>query len=256
MLLVDRDILSRGESLIEGFHKESVTNIGYDLTADGFWMADQEQKEVILQPGESVFVQAKENIKLPNDIVGRVVLRNSRIRQGFSLDAPIYQPGHHTSVFCRLTNVSADELVLRSGQQYAMILFEQLAAEPENPYRGAFSDESKFTGLASYEGQYRQQMKVIEKKAEDIKAMEKTIYANVLVILTVFVALFSFITTNLSLLSTNAGTETFLVHNFVLLGCISFLVGLLNGLVKEHCGHKQWILTAIFLLAAVVVWLI
>lgn len=256
MLLVDRDILSRGESLIEGFREESVTNIGYDLTADGFWVANQEQKEVTLQPGESVFVQAKENICLPNNMVARVVLRNSRIRQGFSLDAPIYQPGHHTSVFCRLTNVSADELVLRAGQQYAMILFETLETEPKAPYSGAFSDESKFVGLASYEGKYRQEIKAIEKKTEDIKSMEKTIYANVLVILTVFVALFSFITTNLSLLSSNAGTDTFLIHNFVLLGCISFLVGLLNGLVKNNHCWKHFLLTAIFLVAAIVIWVI
>ena len=255
MLLVDRDIISLGESLIEGFRKDSVTNIGYDLTAEGFWVSDQEQKEITLQPLESVFVQAKENIRLPNDMIGRVVLRNSRIRQGFSLDAPVYQPGHYTSVFCRLTNVSSDELVLRSGQKYATIQFERIGNEPDTPYKGAFSDETKFTGLASYEGQYEKQMRAIEKKTEDIKSMEKTIYANVLVILTVFVALFSFITTNLSLLSANASVERFLIHNFVLLGCINFLVGLLNGLVKEDHNWKRWLPTILFLLIALAIWI-
>lgn len=256
MLLVDRDIISQGETLIEGFQENSVINIGYDLTAEKFWVSDKEHTEITLQPGESVFVQAKENIRLPNNMIGKVVLRNSRIRQGLSLDAPVYQPGHYTSVFCRLTNVSAEEIELKAGQKYATILFEELNCTPNKPYHGAFSDETKFTGLSSYEGQYRKQMKAIEKKAEDIRSMEKTIYANVLVILTVFVALFSFITTNLSLLSANASIERFFIYNFVLLGCINFLVGLLNGFVKDNHDWKRWIPTFLFLAVAFAVWVL
>lgn len=256
MLLVDRDIISRGETLIEGFQEKSVTNIGYDLTTGKLWRSEKEQEEITLQPGESVFAQAEENIRLPNDMIGKVVLRNSRIRQGLSMDAPVYQPGHYTSVFCRLTNISAEEIDLKAGQKYATIMFEQLEHAPNRPYHGAFSDETKFTGLSSYEGQYRKQVRAIEKKAEDIRSMEKTIYANVLVILTVFVALFSFITTNLSLLSANASVERFFIYNFVLLGCINFLVGLLNGLIKDNHKGKRWIPTVVFFSAALAVWIL
>ena len=75
----------------------------------------------------------------------------------------------------------------------------------------------------------------------------------VLVILTVFVALFSFITTNLSLLSSSADTAQFLIYNFVMLGCISFLVALLNGVVSFAKSHRiPWIASIVSFLIAIV----
>lgn len=159
MILVDHDIAALGENLIEGFSPNSITNIGYDLTAKVFWVADKPLTQATLLPGESAFIQAKENIHLPNNMIARVTLRNSRIRQGYSLDAPVYQPGHHTSVFCRITNVSSETLVLQAGQRYAMVMFETLDSVPDNPYAGAFSNEHDFIGLSSYTKQYRKEIK-------------------------------------------------------------------------------------------------
>lgn len=235
MVLTDHEIhaCTSKSGLIENFDPDCFTNIGYDLRADKFYTKTNGVSRQILKSGESVFVGAMENIKLPNDMIARVVLKNSRIRQGFSLEAPVYQPGHHTKVFFRLTNVSNDEIELQSSEKYATIMFDKLSMAADKPYEGTFSEEMNFSGMGEYTGIYEKEIRKIERKKEDIKDLEKTIYSNVLVILTVFVALFSFLTTNLSLFSSSANAVQFLLYNFVMLGCISFLVALLNRVTGE-----------------------
>lgn len=148
------------------------------------------------------------------------------------MDSPVYQPGHKTRVFFRLTNISGNELRLSAGEKYATLLFEKLTSIPGHPYDGAFSDEFDFSGLGKYKDIYEAQIREIEKQTEDLKAAEHSIYANVLVILTIFVALFSFLTTNLSILSSGLTIRFFLLCNAVLLGCISFLVAIMSGVVS------------------------
>lgn len=239
MVLVDKEIAAMCQAeggLIDSFDETCLMNIGYDVRAKYFVLgrAEREQKtSVSLAPGESAFVASVERVNLPDDLLCRVALKNSRIRQGFTLDAPVYQPGHHTRVFFRVTNVSDDELTLNAGDKLAALLFERLSARPEHPYEGAFRDEFDFSGLAGYQDIYRRQIREIEKKSEDLRSVEHSIYANVLVIITVFVALFSFLTTNISLISSSAGASQFLLYNFLLLGCISFLVALIDGVVNR-----------------------
>lgn len=258
MVLADRDIHKRTSEncLIENHDPACFTNIGYDLRADYFVSKGINVPHVTLKCGESAFVGTTENIKLPNDMIARIVLKNSRIRQGFSLDAPVYQPGHYTKVFFRLTNVSSDEIELRSGDKYAMIMFETLSRPVDSPYSGTFSGEMDFSGMGRYTDIYKKEMQQIERKAEDLKTMERSIYANVLVILTVFVALFSFLTTNLSLLSASANITQFLVYNFVMLGCVSFLVALLNGIISvKKRSIFLWGVSAIMFVAAILVFI-
>ena len=107
MLLIDKKLFKQGASMIEPFDEEQVTNIGYDLRTDCFFLdTNTSKKEVDLAPGDTVFVRTTETLDLPNDMAAAVQLRNSRIRQGLSLTAPIYQPGHKSKVFFRVTNAT------------------------------------------------------------------------------------------------------------------------------------------------------
>lgn len=100
MILCDKQICEYGNTLIRPFSKDAVQSIAYDLQTESFTNErGKERTEFSLQPGESVFVRSKEEIKLKADIVGKVILRNSRIRQGLLLTAPVYYPGHNTKVF-------------------------------------------------------------------------------------------------------------------------------------------------------------
>lgn len=239
MVLVDHQIIKRIDEcqLIESFDRACVTNIGYDLRAKGFYLGAERKDSVFLEPNESAFVESEEIVAMPKDLLGRVALKNSRIRQGLSLDAPIYQPGHKTRIYFRLTNVSANVIALHSDEKYATILFDQLSAEPDHPYNGAFRDEFNYRGMGSYKKHYKKQIQQIEKKTEDLKAMESSIYANVMVILTIFIALFSLLGINISLAANSATIDKYFIFNFLLLGGISFLVALLSAFMK---AKKPW----------------
>ena len=100
---------------------------------------------------------SKETVALPGDLAARVLLKNSRIRQGLALDAPLYFPGHSTRVFFRVTNVSADTVSLDASRGIAQLTFETVDGV-EHPYEGAFSGEMDFSDLASYEDVYGDQV--------------------------------------------------------------------------------------------------
>lgn len=253
MVLVDRDIrkMAEQDGMIESFDRSCLTNFGYDLRAKSFYVSDKALERVVLQPQESAFVESVETVSMPKNMMGWVCLKNSRIRMGLSMDSPVYQPGHKTRIYFRLTNVSADSIELIQDERYATILFEKLTGVPDEPYSGAFSDEFSFKGLGDYKDIYRRQIREIEKKTEDLKSVEHSIYGNVLVILTVFIALFSFLTTNISLAANSAQTVQYFVFNTLLLGCISFLVALLGTILRpKKRMWAYWVPTILCFIAA------
>ena len=259
MVIVDHEIMDRvkSENLIDSFDDSCLTNIDYDLRAKRFYASSRGEESITLQPNESAFVESVEVVSMPTDMLGRIALKNSRIRQGLSLDAPVYQPGHKTRIYFRLTNVSADTIVLYAGDRYATILFDKLSAEPDQPYHGAFRDEFNYRGLGDYKDLYKRQMRELEKKTDDLKSIENSIYGNVLVILTVFVALFSFLTTNISLAANSASIKQYFVFNGILLGSISFLVALIGMVIKpKRKMWMYWIPAVICFAAAFLVYLL
>ena len=121
-----------------------------------------------LGPGDSTFVSCVECVALPNDLTASVLLRNSRIRQGLSLDAPLYFPGHGTRLFYRVTNVSGSTITLDKSKGIAQVAFQHVDGMVAHPYHGAFSDELNFNGLADYSDVYAGELKKVEDKKEEI----------------------------------------------------------------------------------------
>lgn len=257
MVLVDREIRARVDSanLIDSYDEECLTNIGYDLRAKQFTVDGEMKTSVTLGPGESTFVEPVETVNMPTDLMGQVVLKNSRIRQGLSLEAPFYQPGHQTRTYFRLTNVSDDSITLYADEQYATVVFMKLSQEPQRPYDGTFQREFDFRGMGSYQGVYERQMRVLEGKEDDIKGLESSIYANVLTILSIFVALFTFLTVNITLTANSATIKMYFIFNALMLGCISFLVALLNTVVKSKPSDwRSWVPALASFLAALILY--
>ena len=243
MILTDHDLsdLIANHDLIQNdtYDPDCVTNIGYDLRSKAFFDENGEQHTKILTPGESVMVSAEEIIHMPDNMAAIVQGRNSRIRQGLSVTAPVYQPGHVTRVFFRLTNISSNEISLTSGESHAMIIFEQLSSSADHPYNGTFKDEiGTYTGLSGYKKSYEKQIRQLEEKADDIKGIEKSIYANVLAILAVFVAIFSLISTNVKLLENESTLRSFVGYNLITVGGISFLLTLLRTTILDDLAEK------------------
>lgn len=263
MLLVDKDIsafLSNGsagtpdgQTAIFGGNSASITNIGYDLTTIKFYkLTPAGEDSCVLLPGESAFAESAELVQFDSHTVGIVSLRNSRIRQGLSLDAPIYQPGHNTPIRFRLTNISDKSITLDAGEKHAMLLFEQLDTSPEHPYDGTFQKELTWRGMGAYNSQYASKIKEIEDKTKDLHSLEKTLYGNVITILTIFVGIFTLLNVNISMVKEAASAWSFLLFNLSTLGAISFLAALLDTLLNRE-KPRRWLWAIPLILFAILI---
>lgn len=240
MLLSDEKIRALIEGgVLERANEHNVGPVSYDLTTDYFSAGDGRLSNVRLMPGDSVFVAAKEVVSLPDDLAARVLLRNSRIRQGLSLDAPLYFPGHRTVVFFRITNVCADEIDLDCAKGIAQIVFERVEGSVERSYEGEFSEELDFRGMGSYSDVYDEEIKKLERKADEIKGIEQRMYERVLALMAIFAAIFTLVNVNAGTLSQGGGT--IVVVNLVVIGGFSVLVGLIAWLLRP--GEKRWLYT-------------
>lgn len=119
--LIDSKVLLNADA-------SNIGQVTYDLRTEGFYINESKQSEVELGPGDSTFVSCVECVALPNDLTASVLLRNSRIRQGLSLDAPLYFPGHGTRLFYRVTNVSGSTITLDKSKASPRLPFSTLTA--------------------------------------------------------------------------------------------------------------------------------
>lgn len=174
---------------------------------------------------------------------------------GLTIDAPVYQPGHKTKIFFRLTNVSNDAIALTCGEKYAMLMFEQLHKSPDEPYTGAFEGEFSFKGMADYQSEYADQIKSIDGKIKNLQDLEKSIYGNVITILSIFVAIFTLLNINIDLANQNTNGAIFLVFNLATLGAISFLAVFLAFLLSKEAkpDKKLWLIPAICFLSILII---
>lgn len=158
--LINKEVLKNADS-------SRVLCIGYDLKPKAYYNMNNEYYEkAILNPGDSIFVECKEFVSLPQNMIAKIQLRNSRIRQGLSLEAPIYQPGHKTLIYYRITNISKSTITLSTDDGTAYVLFYYLDTVPIETYNGAFQNESEeFFGMSSYSSQYKIEMSDIEEIA-------------------------------------------------------------------------------------------
>ncbi|WP_303164137.1 dCTP deaminase [Mitsuokella multacida] len=242
MFIADSKIKELGQGLIRPFvDDDRLGPISYDLTAKEFYTTKDDdiihQETIRLSPGESAFVSCDEIITLPNNMAAIINARNSKLRQGIALDAPVYFPGHETRVFFQITNFSKDIIRFTKGERYAAIYFIHVDGKVNHPYKaGPFNKEIDFKGMAEYRGEYRRAMEKIDRKKNEIKSLEKSIYGNVLVIMTIFVALFSLVNINVNLAKDSAGTDAMvrmLVFNCGTIGSIAFLIAFASSVMKD-----------------------
>lgn len=227
-----------------------VGNIGpvsYDLTTQSFYTNEGKSSRVELAPGDSVFVACREVIALPADLTARVLLRNSRIRQGLTLEAPLYFPGHHTRVFYRVTNLSADAVTVDVAKGMAQLVFDRVDGDVAHPYEGAFSDEFDYRGLGRYRDVFANDVKRVEDKAAQVEGIEKRMYGNVLALMAIFAAVFTLVNVNIQAASWQLAK--IVVTNLATVGSFAFLVGLITVVVRPR---ERWarVLPWLFAVAA------
>ncbi len=246
MIIYDKKLFTMGADIIHPYDADKVVNIGYDLSTEKYTVGDNKDTDNIrLMPHQSAFVMCKEAIELPKNVCAKVILRNSRIRQGLSLDAPMYQPGHKTKVFFRITNLSDKEINLDIRDEFATIVFEELEEDVEKPYTGTFQNEFNYNGMGDYSSVYSRELEDIEKKINGVKEVEKHIYGNVLAIMAIFVGVFSLINLNVTMAQQSLNTKFLLVLNISMVGAVAALMAIVDAIVNDSKKKLLWIVPVV-----------
>lgn len=243
MIFVDKDIkdlASRGLLIAKGYDEANVGSVSYDLTIDEI-ISDQDThlKAVTLEPDGVVFIKTKELLRIPENVMGRIAQKNSRMRMGLYVDGPHYHPGHETYAFLRVRNISSDSIRIEQGQQIAQIIFEQLTQKPDKLYgqgtHKAFADETEYRGLSTYKKEYEKYVTKIEKVRDNIENKETQIYANVLTLMGIVAAVFAIITLNFEAFAkAQLDVKFILTMNLSLILALSVFFGLLYIIINKQ----------------------
>ncbi len=243
MILIDKDIIAKADEIFqEGYEESCVTAVSYDLHIQGIITNEDMTNSYTLRPGEVVFIKTKEKIKMPNDLMGRIGEKNSRMRQGLIVAGPHYYPGHCTYLFLRVQNASPGTIKIKENDKIAQIFFEQLSEVPERNYQhqpdASFNDENDYRGLAKYKDEYEERMGKIKDANKNLDEKINNIYANILTIMGVFVSVFSIIMVNFTNINDNNMTKEFIIPMNISLGIvITLFIGLLLIFInKVNCN--------------------
>jgi deoxycytidine triphosphate deaminase len=205
---------------IEDSDPDNFKEVGYDLRIRTVYYPSEDNGKSTgtsssyeLAPGKTVFVGTIEVLNMPLDLVGIIVQRNSLLRRGIRVDAPVYQPGHHTRMFLRVTNVSDTPVVLEEDKPIASIMFEKLSSKVPK-YEGDFKDEFDYSALNNYTKEILN-TRYLDNKIQSLENIEKSLYEKVIIIITIFVGIFSLINLNINFASIAENLTQMLVYNLI-----------------------------------------
>ena len=248
MILVDKDIKNRSSDIFCGgcYRESCVKAVSYDLHILGIVAQDELSDSYVLHPNEVIFVKMEETIHMPNNLMGCIGEKNSRMRQGLWVSGPHYFPGHETYIYLRVQNITANKIRIKKGDAIAQIFFEQLSQEPEHTYNeqqgASFNNEDQYTGLARYKDEYEERIEKINNANNDLDEKINHIYANILTLMGIFVSVFSLITINFSNLGKEfANTKYVAVMNLSLGIVISLFLGLIMFFINHKTCNKKLI---------------
>lgn len=198
------------KKLIDEFNVNNIESASYDLTVDNFftWELNYSGDDtnittyhsVSLKPNQLVFVKSKEIINMPENMIGRVVMRNRFIRAGLVATAPLFQPGDKGSnVFVCIRNMSNYDIELKHGDSIIQIYFEVLSATPDIPYdRDCDSFFKQSTSFNIPTDLVQKNIKESENIEKKINNFEARIYTMVATFVGAFVSILALIIVNFS----------------------------------------------------------
>lgn len=146
-----KSLLESGKLIVENCDKNNVKqacyelragNIYFDLTSGGTKHTVEDKKDIVFKPHQSIVIITKEKLKIPNDILARVLTKGSLFSVGFNPVNTYADPGFHGQMGIVMNNSSNNYLKIKSGDVIAKIEFDRLQNEVDTPYFGQHSFES------------------------------------------------------------------------------------------------------------------
>lgn len=137
--------------LVEPYKGGNISAASYDLTLGNEYFQNGRIKEltdrnpsVLINPGDFIIAESKENLNLPSCISARFDLTVSMFCKGLILsNGPQVDPGYSGKLFCLLFNTSNNIVELKKDNHYASIEFSKLIEPTDKPYVGKYQEKEK-----------------------------------------------------------------------------------------------------------------
>ena len=173
-----------------------------------------------------IFVSIKERLKMPENMIGHIVERNTYLRTGLFVSGPVYQPGHQTTIYLRVYNLSNYDIQISSGDSIAQICFEYLALRPDVVYGDAsdtnyseYQNEADFR-LSDILKKHVRENTDLEKKLDSFEARIYTVFT---VFMGAFVSVLALIVLDLNCLVGKTWWEIILLNLALVISIVTVL---------------------------------
>ncbi len=110
--------------------------IYYDLTENGRRIDAGDQGRVLIKPGHRVVLITLEKLKIPNNILARVISKGSLFSIGLSPVCTYADPGFPGNLGIVTQNFSDKYIEIPIGEPIAKVDFSLLSRDSKNPYQG------------------------------------------------------------------------------------------------------------------------
>jgi deoxycytidine triphosphate deaminase len=155
MYLCKDELEKVAQSAIQPFNKKQLGSVSYDLSVLSIYDPKEKKNHDLiledhydLRPHETIFIGSDESVSLPKNCIATIQLRYSLIRMGITYETPVYQPGHKTRIFTRITNTSDTIIRITHRNCIVSIMFDQLDQDIE-PYEGKFKEQFDFKDVGN-----------------------------------------------------------------------------------------------------------
>jgi dCTP deaminase len=125
-----------------------VGSIYYDLSDAGRRVEVSPGDHILLKPFQQIVVITQEELSIPDDIVGRVLLKGRMFSVGIAPVHTYADPGFSGKLGIVLFNVSQNYLKLDPGSAIAKLEFERLPRAVSKPYAGQHGYQTEIWPIA------------------------------------------------------------------------------------------------------------
>ena len=131
--------------LITNYELSNIGPASYELRMGGYYYDLNEgdhpiqltsNQDVIIKPGHLVVLITKEKLKIPNNIVGRVISKGSLFSVGLTPVCTNADPGFSGNLGIVTHNISDKYIVIPQNESIAKIDFSELESPSTKPYVG------------------------------------------------------------------------------------------------------------------------
>lgn len=138
-------LCSKGELIDENFDPRRIKqacyelrcgNVYYDIVVGGKRFVVDDGKNILLKPKQTLVVITAESLRLPSDILGRILTKGVLFSLGVVPVNTYADPGFSGRLGIVMSNISNNYIKISPGEPIAKIEFSRLASAVSRPYSG------------------------------------------------------------------------------------------------------------------------